>query len=327
MKVFVTGGNGFIGSRVVRRLCTRGHAVRCLLRPTSRTQRIDDLDFERHFGDLADRGSLERGLDGCDACIHLASLSSWEEIAKGDVEGTVVGGTKGLLAACRSAGIGRLVYVSSAAAINGSDAPKVFDETSAFELDGSGLRYAEAKHRAEQAVLAAAADGVQTVVVNPVETYGPDDYEWVTAGSIRDILKGWPALALHGGSAVAHVDDVAEGIVLALAKGRAGERYILGGDNLTIEQIVRLVLELAGRRRPVLVLPAPVVRAVVGTCRLLRLPPPVPPDVVAYASRYWFVDDSKAETELGYRSRPAVDVLRPVVEWVLETEGRRQAVA
>jgi dihydroflavonol-4-reductase len=327
LKIFVTGGNGFIGSRVVRRLCLRGHAVRCLLRPASPTRRIDDLSFERQLGDLRDRASLERGLDGCSACIHLASVSSWEEIASPDLEATVVEGTSNLLAACAGTTVKRLVYISSAAAINGSAEPRIFDETSVFQLGGSGLRYAEAKHHAEQEVLAAATETFEPVVVNPAETYGPEDDEWVTAGAIRDVLRSWPALALRGGSAVAHVDDVAEGIVLALEKGRPGHRYILGGENLTVEKIVRTVLALAAQRKPVLVLPAALVRAAVGACRMLGLPPPVPPDLIAYASRYWFVDDAKARAELGYRPRPAVETLRSVVDWVLQANGKGGSAA
>jgi dihydroflavonol-4-reductase len=326
MKVFVTGGNGFIGSRVVRKLCERGHEVRCLLRSTSDTRRIDDLEVERVVGDLLDPASLELGLQDCDACVHLASVSSWDEIASDHVEQTVVEGTRGLLgAAARVDGL-RFVYVSSGAAVNGSSRPEVFDETSAFTLEGSGLRYAIAKHAAEQLVLAAAADGLDAVVVNPGETYGPDDDDWVTAGAIRDVLRGWPALAVRGGTSVVHVDDVAEGIVAALERGRAGERYILGGENLTVEQIVRTVLALASSRKPVVLVPAGVLRSAVRVCQTLRLPPPLPPDLVGYACRYWFTSSEKAKRELGYRHRPAREALASVVAWI-QPNGRAGRVA
>jgi dihydroflavonol-4-reductase len=113
-----------------------------------------------------------------------------------------------------------------------------------------------------------------------------------------------------------HVDDVAAGIVAALERGRVGERYILGGDNLRVEEIVRTALRAAGSRKPVLVVPEPVLRAVVRLCVLLRLPPPVPPDLVGYACRYWFVDSAKAKRELGYRPRPAAETLGSVVAWI-----------
>jgi dihydroflavonol-4-reductase len=321
MRVFVTGGSGFIGSRVVRRLVEDGHVVRCLLRPTSRTDRIEDLELERVVGDLGDVEALERGADGCDGCIHLAGVSSWDEIASPQVEETIVGGTRRVVdAVSRVPGL-RFVYVSSAAAVNGSSGPTVFDEETAFALEGSGLRYALAKHEAEELVLAAARNGLHAVIVNPGETYGPDDDEWITAGPIRDVLRNWPALAVRGGTSVVHVDDVAAGIVAALERGRPGERYILGGDNLAVEEIVRTTLAEAGARKPVVVVPAAVLRAVVRICRLLHLPPPLPPDLVGYACRYWFVDSSKAERELGYRARPARETLASVVRWIRTAEA------
>jgi dihydroflavonol-4-reductase len=321
VRVFVTGGNGFIGSRVVRRLLADGHEVRCLLRPSSRTHRIEDLAFERVVGDLGDVAALEQGVSGCDGCIHLAGVSSWDEIASPEVEEVIVEGTRRLLGVARTVPGLRFVYVSSAAAVNGSDGPSVFDEESAFGLDGSGLRYALAKHAAEELVLAAAREGLHAVIVNPGETYGPDDDEWVTAGPIRDVLRSWPALAVRGGASVVHVDDVAVGIVAALERGRAGERYILGGDNLAVAEIVRTALAAAGARKPVIVVPAAVLRAVVRLCGLLRLRPPVPPDLVGYACRYWFVDSSKAERELGYRARPAPETLASVVGWIRSAEA------
>lgn len=322
MRVFVTGGNGFIGSRLVRRLVGDGHEVRCLLRPSSRTHRIDDLDFERVPGDLGDTDALRRGMDGSDGCVHLAGVSSWDEIASPEVEEVVVGGTRRVVDAARDVPGLRFVYVSSVAAVNGSDVPRVFDETSAFGLDGSGLRYALAKRDAEALVLEAARDGLHAVIVNPGETYGPDDDEWVTAGPIRDVLRSWPALAVRGGASVVHVDDVAAGIASALERGRSGERYILGGDNLPIEQIVRTALAAAGSRKPVIVVPAAILRAAVRLCRLVRLPPPVPPDLVGYACRYWFVDSGKAKRELGYAPRPAADTLASVVGWI-RTAGEK----
>jgi dihydroflavonol-4-reductase len=316
MNVFVTGGNGFIGSRVTAALVGRGHQVRCLLRPTSDTRRIDHLPCERVVGEVRDRASLERGLRGCQGCVHLAGPSSWSEIASPEVEPVIVGGTRMLLEAAAALPGLRLVFVSSAAAVNGSRRPEVFDETATFGLAGSGLTYAIAKHEAERLVFDAVARGLEAVVVCPAETYGPDDHEWVTAGALRDAISSWPALAVRGGTAVAHVDDVAEGIVAAFERGRPGERYILGGENLTVGELTRLALAVAGLRKPVVTLPGWVVRAAVAACAALRISPPVPPGVVGYALRYWFVSCDKARDELGYRPRPAEDTLRSVLEWM-----------
>ena len=322
MRVLVTGGYGFIGSQVVRKLVERGHEVRCLVRsPQSDTRRLAGLPWEPASGDVRDPDAVAAAMAGCGACIHLASISSWEEIRSAAVEPTVIGGTTNVVRAAHAAGARRVVFVSSATAVNASsDRPQQFDETSPFELEGTGLRYAIAKHHAEQAITELAAGmGLEIVTVNPVETYGPDDTKLVTAGNLRDMLRDWPALGCHGGTAVAHVEDVAEGIVLGLEKGRPGQRYILGGDNLTIEQLIRLTLELGGQaRKPVLILPNALVLGVVGLLTRLRLPSPLEPDVLDYATRYWFVDDRKARAELGYAPRPAREVLAPTIAWLYE---------
>ena len=316
MKIFVTGGNGFIGSRVVRRLREGGHDVRCLVRQTSNTSRIDDLDFERHIGDVRDSASIAAGMEGCDAAIHLASVSAWDDMRSDALETTVLDGTKNVLDAAVMAGNLRTVYVSSSMAVNASKQPVVFDETSSFELHGTNLRYPIAKNKAERMVAEYVAKGLPVVIVNPVETYGPDDTGFITAGNIRDIMKDWPALACSGGTAVAHVDDVADGMVAALEKGRVGERYILGGDNLAVPDLVRLTLELAGQKKPVLKLPNAILKGAIGTMAKLGLPTPVIPEVVDVATLYWFMDCSKARNELGYSPRPAPEVLEPVVRWL-----------
>jgi dihydroflavonol-4-reductase len=157
------------------------------------------------------------------------------------------------------------------------------------------------------------------VIVNPAEVYGPEDVGLVTAGNIVELYQGPVALVPQGGTSVAHVDDVAHGIVLALEKGRSGERYILGGDNLTVRQLAKLVLRLGGKRRWVLLVPNFLLRWIVKLTKLLRLPPPAPLDVLDYAMLYWFVDCAKAKLELGYRPRPAPEVLAPTVKWLLDT--------
>jgi len=316
MKVFVTGGNGFIGSRVVRLLCERGDTVRCLVRETSNTSRIDDLSFERHLGDIRDINSLIEGMKGMDACIHLASVSSWDQIRSDDVEDIIIDGTKKVLEACKQLGNLRTIFVSSSVAVNASNTPTLFDESSPFELEGSPLRYAVAKHKAEQCVQTYIDEGLPIITVNPVEVYGPEDNDFITAGNIRDILKDWPALACTGGTAIAHVDDIAAGMVAAMDKGRVGERYILGGDNVTVEELVRLTLDIDGQKKPVIKLPNGPMRWTIQTMAKLGIPTPVIPDVLDYATRFFFMDCTKAKTELGYNPRPARQTLEPVVRWL-----------
>jgi dihydroflavonol-4-reductase len=316
MRVFVTGGNGFIGSRVVRKLRQGGHEVRCLVREKSDTRRIDDLVFERHTGDVRDPSSLAQGAQGCDAIVHLASVSSWDQIRSPALEATIVEGTRNVLDAAVAAGNVRVSYVSSATAINGSVEPRVFDESARFELEGTPLRYAICKHRAEQLVAEYVGRGLPVVITNPGETYGADDTGFVTAGNVRDAIRDWPGLACTGGFSMCHVDDVAEGIVVATEKGRTGERYILAGDNLHVLDFVRLVHEVAALKKPIVKVPNALMKGAIGAMARLGLPTPVIPEVLDYATMYWFFDSTKAKTELGYAPRPARQVLEPVVRWL-----------
>jgi len=318
MRILLTGGHGFIGSRVTRALLSRGRTVRCLLREKSKTHRIDDLSFERARGDVRDKTSLVEAMRGADACIHLASVSAWSDMRSDVLEATIVEGTKNLFDAAKEAGLRRVVYVSSVLAVNGSTEPRVFDEASKFELEGTNLRYSLAKYAAERIAFAAAAGGLETVIVNPGEVYGRDDHDFITAGTLRDILTSWPALACRGGNPVCHVDDITDGVIAALEKGRSGERYILGGDNLTVEETVRLTLDIAGKKAPVLKVPNGLVKGVVNTMAKIKLPTPVAPEVLDYATRYWFVDSSKAKRELGYRPRSAREAIGSAVAWLFE---------
>ena len=319
MRVFVTGGNGFIGSHVVAQLAREGHTIRCLLRPTSDTSRIDSVDFEPHIGDVRDIDSLKAGMDGMDACIHLASISAWGDMRSSALQDTVVDGTHNILKASAAAKGIRLIYVSSAIAVNGSIKPRVFNEDSPFELTDRSMPYALAKHQAEELVLQYVSEGLDAVIVNPAEVYGPNDTSYVTAGNLVDALTSWPALACHGGTAITHVEDVADAMVQAMTKGRCGERYILGGDNLSVAELLKLTVKLAGRPRPVVTLPNGPLKWSINTLAKLKLPTPVAPEVLDYATFYFFMDSSKAQRELGYKPRPADEVLRPVIDWLLDT--------
>jgi dihydroflavonol-4-reductase len=324
MKVFVTGGNGFIGSVVVRTLLEEGHEVRCLLRPSSLTDRIAGLAYQRVDGDVRDAAALARGLAGCDAVIHLASLSNWNDIDSPLMDEVVEGGTRNLLEAAR-AEKPRVVFVSSAAAVNASDEPRTFDERAEWTTPDAKLAYSRAKRRAEAMCLAAWREhGVPTVIVNPGEVYGPNDTALITAGNLIDFAKSKPVLVCSGGSSVVYVDDVARAIVRAMDKGQPGERYILGGENLTVRQLAELCLELLGMDKRVVQVPNGVLKAVTAVATTLRLPLPYNPHVIPYATKYWFMDSSKAQRELGVSFRPARAALEPTLAW-LKQSGRIEA--
>jgi dihydroflavonol-4-reductase len=316
MKVFVTGGNGFIGSLVVRELIARGHDVVCLVRPRSRTERIDGLAVTRAVGDVTDPESVRAAMAGCDCTVHLAAPSSWDGDDAAVVRRVIEGGTYEVLAAAGEQPGHRVVFVSSTAAVNGSNAPRVFDEQSEFTLRDPALRYAHAKHRAERQAREAFRRGVPVVIVNPAEVYGPGDTGLVTAGNLIDFATSRPVLVCRGGTSIVHVADVAAGIVAALERGRPGERYILGGENVTIRQLAELCLELLGRRAHIVMVPNRVARAIAGAAVRLRLPLPFNPHVVPYATRYWFVDNGKACRELGLSFRGARETIGSTLVWL-----------
>lgn len=317
--VFVTGGNGFIGSVVVARLIAAGWTVRCLLRPTSDTTRIKDLSWERIEGDVRDPESLRRGMKGCAAVIHLASLSSWNDIHSPLMEKVVVDGTRHLLAAAEAAGRPRVVFVSSIVAVNGSDRPCVFDESAVWDLRDPSLIYSRCKRAAEVLCREAVDRGLPVVIVNPSEVYGPNDTALITAGNLVDFWKSNPVLVCSGGTGVVHVEDVADGVVRALDRGRPGERYILSGDNLTVRELAALTLDILGLRKRTLLAPNWLLRPAARLCSMLRIPFPINPNVVPYATRYWFVSSKKARTELGATFRPARETLSSVLQWLQES--------
>jgi dihydroflavonol-4-reductase len=232
----------------------------------------------------------------------------------------VVDGTRNVLEAAKRSGGLRTVFVSSCAAINGTVEPEILDETAAFTLDPKTYVYAGAKHDAEAICAEYAADGLPVITVNPCEVYGPEDEDLITASYLLDALKDWPVMSLYGGTAVAHVEDIANGIIGALEKGRGGERYILGGENLFVRQVMEKTLKAGGQEgKYILQLPNGITKAVIKGLAKLHLPTPVIPDIVDYGTLFWFVDCSKAQQELGYTYRSADETIADVVGWLVES--------
>jgi len=321
MRVFLTGGNGFIGSAVVRSLASQGHECVLLLRDTSDTSRLEGTEYESVRGDVRDRDSLARGMVGCDAVIHLASPSAWDVIDSPEMPDIVLGGTRNVLSAARQSGDLRVVFVSSVAAVDGTAGPEVLDESAPYNLAHErGLVYSQMKHQAEALCAEAAEAGQPVIIVNPAEVYGPNDTGMLTAGTLVDFATSSPVVVCEGGTSIVHVDDVARGIILATERGKPGERYILGGDNLTVRQLANHTLELLGKKRRVMNVPRGVLRFVARAAVALRVPMPFNPKVIPYATRYWFVSNEKARRELGAEFRPAREVLEPTLAW-LQKEG------
>ncbi len=319
LNVLLLGGAGFIGSRVAAILARQNRGVVCLVRPTTNVDRLDGLPWTRVEGDVRDQHSVDRAMEGCDAVIHLASPSSWDGIDSSELHATNVTATEHVLALAERRKT-RVVFVSSAGAVNGSDHPELFDESSTFTVCPRQLPYAAAKREAEVLCHRAAQRGVNVVVVNPCEVYGPGDTHLVNASTLIDFARSNPVLVCSGGTAVAHVDDVAAGIVAALERGRAGERYILAGDNLAVRQLAELTLSCTNRTARFVKVPNGLLRAIARIGPALGLRLPFNPKIVPYATRYWFLRSDKARAELGVTFRSARATLEPTIAW-LQQEG------
>jgi dihydroflavonol-4-reductase len=323
MRILVTGGNGFIGSVVVRMLRARGLDVRCLVRRTSRLDRIAHLGCDLVVGDLLDFSSLQTAVRGCNAVIHLAGIAKWNLINSPFMFDVVAGGTLSVLKAAIAAGIERMVYVSSTAALAGTPAPALQNEDSLSPLRLEHYPYARAKHRAEE-FCREYSDRISVTILNPGEVYGPNDIELVTAGNLIDFARSNPVAVCKGGTSVVYVDDVAGGIIAALEKGRNRERYILAGENITIRYLAELTNELLSLKKNFITLPTYAIRAASWAGRKYQVPLPFNPEVIPYATLYWFTDNRKAVRELDVRFRNAESTLQPTLEWCVNT-GRISA--
>ena len=324
MRVLVTGGNGFIGSTVVRKLHEKGETVRCALRKTSRLDRLQGLSYEKAVADIRDRESLRAAIRGCDAVIHCASLSNWKDLGSPELESIVVDGTRNLIELIKGTNI-RMVYVSSAAALGaGRDASEIRNAESSFNLAPGQYRYAAYKSRAEQLCLDAVRhDGANIVIVNPVETYGPGDTAGVTASTLREFTSGPLCLVCKGGTAVAHVEDVACGTVAALEKGQSGKKYILGGDNVSICEMAAIAQRCAGTHYPTLTVPAFLIRGFVGLFNVIRIPALQPLlTKYRYATHYWYFDNTETLKELGVTFRSAEATIADTMQWLETTDDQ-----
>jgi len=318
---FVTGATGFLGSHVARVLAEQGAQLRLLVRPASDLRNIADLNAERVEGDLRDPASIERALAGCDALFHVAAdYRLWvrdpEQMYRSNVEGT-----RSLIEAARKQGVRRIVYTSSVATMGFSSNGTLADENSPVSLDDMIGHYKRSKFMAEQVAFEAAHSGVDVVVVNPTTPIGERDLKPTPTGRIVvDFLKRKFPAYVDTGLNLVDATECARGHIRALEKGRTGERYILGGENLTLKQILDRLGAITGLPSPRVKLPyvfalaAGVVDETV-TGRILGREPRATIDAARMGRKKMFITSAKAERELGWRSVPVDDALRRSVEW------------
>lgn len=316
----VTGATGFVGSAVARALAARGHRLRLLVRRSGDRRNLAGLAAELAEGDLTDPASLERAVAGCGALFHVAADYRIWVPDPARMLAANVAGTEALMRAAAAAGVRRIVYTSSVAALGLTADGSPADETTPVSEERIVGIYKKSKFRAEQAVLALARQGLPAVIVNPSAPVGPRDIRPTPTGRmIADAAAGRMPAYIDTGLNVVHVDDVAEGHLLAFERGRAGERYILGGENLTLAALLALVAVEAGRAPPRIRLPAPLLWPVAlaseALARLAGIEPLVTRDHLRMARKKMFFSSAKAAAELGYAPRPARAAVADAIAW------------
>jgi dihydroflavonol-4-reductase len=327
MTTLLTGATGFVGSAVARVLLARGHTLRLLARANSDRSNIAGLDAEIVTGDLTDPASLARAAAGCRYVVHVAAdyrfwVPNPADMLRANVEGTVA-----MMRAAQQAGAERIIHCSSVAALGYAADGSPADEATPVDPALLISTYKRSKYQAEQAVLALVREErLPAVIVNPAAPVGPRDIKPTPTGKmILDAANGRIPAYIDTGLNVVHVDDVAEGHALALERGRIGERYILGGENLELKDLLGLVARVAGRRPPGIRLREswvwPVAAVMEAVARVTGIAPVVTRDHLKMARHKMFFSSAKAMGELGYAPRPARQAVEDAVAWFRQ-QGR-----
>ena len=321
MKALVTGATGFVGSHVARVLAEKGAELRVLVRSSSNLKNIEGLNAERVVGDLRDADSLEKAMSGCDAVFHVAAdyrlwVDDPEQMYKANVEGT-----RALLKAAKESGVRRVVYTSSVATMGFISNGHLADENSPVSLDNMIGPYKRSKFMAEQLAMEAGRKEMDVVTVNPTTPVGDHDIKPTPTGRIVvDFLKKKFPAYVDTGLNLVDVDECARGHVEAFEKGQSGERYILGGENLTLKQILDKLGAITGLPSPTIKIPYVVALAAgvvdeVFTGRIMGKEPRATIDAVRMGKKKMFVTSAKAERELVWRQVTVDNALQRAVDW------------
>jgi dihydroflavonol-4-reductase len=337
MTTLVTGAAGFLGSHVARQLVARGDSVRVLMRPSSTNRAIADLSLEYVTGDLRDPASLDRAMKDVKRVFHVAADYRLWARRKQDIYDSNVGGTKNLLDAAKRAGVEQLIYTSTVAAI-AVDRPQHPNEFTDAKLEEMVGHYKRSKWLAEKEALSAAKNGLPVIVAMPTTPVGPWDWKPTPTGKIiLDFLNGKMPGYVETGLNFVGVEDCAAGHLLIAEKGRVGERYLLGGQNLTLKHMLDVLSKITGLPAPRLKIPHGLALGVAYAStvfsRLLGREPGIPVEGVKIACHMMFVDCSRAQRELGFKAGPVAAALERAVRWyeangyIAKSRARRMARA
>ena len=319
MTTLVTGAAGFLGCHVARQLVARGDEVRVLLRASSTNRAIADLSLEYVTGDLRDAASLDRAMKGVKRVFHVAADYRLWAKRKQDIYDSNVGGTKNLLEAAKRAGVEQLIYTSTVATI-AVDRPQLPNEFTDAKLEEMVGHYKRSKWMAEREALDAAKSGLPVIVAMPTTPVGPWDWKPTPTGKIvLDFLNGKMPGYVETGLNFVGVEECAAGHLLIAEKGKVGERYLLGGENLTLKAMLDMLAKITGLRAPMLKIPhglaLGVAYANTAFSRLVGREPGIPIEGVKIARHMMFVDSSRAKRELGFKAGPVAAALERAVRW------------
>jgi dihydroflavonol-4-reductase len=322
MLVLVTGATGFVGANLARALVARGDRVRVLRRGASRLDALEGVPVEYATGDILDAGSLEEAMRGCEVVFHVAAVSQYWRSKPATVYQVNVDGTRNVLQAALACGVQRVVHTSSTAAIGYSTPAAPADESQSFPDHLQWFVYGHSKHLSEMEVHQAVARGLPAVIVNPAIVLGPRDVNFVSGSLIRASVRGQLRVVPPGGSNIVHVADVVAGHIAAAERGQVGERYILGGENLSHGAAARVISEVTGGPPPAWTLPTwllpPLARLVDALNRVSWRPPLVTGQQVRLGAWSFYVSNNKAVRELGLPQTPFRQAAADAYAWYRE---------
>lgn len=319
MRVLVTGSTGFVGSHLCKALVEQGHTVRAFHRPSSNLRLLEGLEVEHAQGDLTQPETMTAAMEGMDVVFHCAAwMGSHDQ--PGRQYTVTVEGTRNVLQAARKTGVQRVVYTSSTAALgvpqagnSGEERPLPVNENHTWNYQPHWYPYGYTKYLAELEAQKAAAQGLDVVIVNPSLIFGAGDAYRQSGSIVMQVAQRRISVAVEGGINAVHVEDVVSGHLAAMERGKCGQRYILGGENVTHLQLLQRIAEVTGTPAPTLVLPAWLVRAGAGPVSLFHafLDLPVSGDLMRMAGYFFYYDLSKAREALDWQP---VHPLREAIE-------------
>ena len=319
MLALVTGATGFIGANLVEALAQRGWQVRALHRASSSLKALAGLAYEPAIGDVTEPASLAAAMRGVDVVFHVAAVADYWRSDPSRLMRVNVDGTRNVLRAAHEAGVRRVVFTSSCAALGQPAFGQALDERAQFNLRAEAFPYGYSKHLAEQVCQEFVSAGLDVVIVNPAVVFGPRDVNMVSSSLVVEAARRGLPFAPPGGVSAIDVADVCAGHIAAAERGRTGERYILTAENLTYAQLFALLAEVVGRPCPRLILPRWVFRLaapMVGFARdRLGVRLPVSSEQVRFAAETFWFDASKARCELGLTPRPVREAIQRTYDW------------